>query len=409
MTVCVLGLGYIGLPLALLLADNGVKVLGFDVDAQKLARLENNLLTLKERGLEQLFASVQKKGTFSVVQTVPTAESYIIAVPTPQTDRHSDLSYIYKSLEFIHPHYQPGSLIVLESTVGPSDCESKIIPELRKWNVDFKFAHCPERAVPGNTLQEMTRNDRVIGGITRQDAKSAQRLYKKFVTGSISLTTPNQAATVKTMENTYRAVNIALANEFAKIATELHLDVWEAIALANHHPRVAIHRPSVGVGGHCIPVDPWFFVGESKQSQLIEAALLVNQQMPQFVADKVQLLIKQHKIKKPMIGLLGYTYKKNVDDTRETPVEHLIACLESAATILITDPYLTMIKGRKLESLDTLLSTVSIVILTTDHNEFSKILFKNYPNIKIVYDTQHLFTPKNFEGSSSYHYVLGKG
>lgn len=408
MTVCVLGLGYIGLPLALLLADSGVSVVGFDVDERKLSELSNGNLPLIENGLEQLFSSVKNKKTFTVSDKVPLADAYIVAVPTPQTNHQSDLSYVLKSLEYIQPNYKKNSLIILESTVGPSDCGKIIVPQLSKWNVPFRFAHCPERAVPGNTLKEMTTNDRVIGGVTKKDAQLAKKLYQHFVTGSISLTTPNQAATVKTMENTYRAVNIALANEFAKIAHELKLDVWEAIELANHHPRVHIHLPSIGVGGHCIPVDPWFFVGESKESKLIETALQVNNQMPEYIAMQLKQLILTHKLKNPVIGILGYTYKKNVDDVRETPVQTVIDQLLKSGTVLVNDPYISQIKGQKTTDLKTVLSKSSMIVLATNHDQYASIVFKQYPNVKIVFDAHNLFSTKNFKQSAAHYYSLGR-
>lgn len=407
--VTVLGMGYIGFPTGLLLADAGFEVYGFDIDKKRITILKNGELPFKERGLKELFQNVKSKKTFSPVEKIEPADVFIIAVPTPLSkDNKADLSYIFSALEDIKTVFKDGNLIVLESTVGLLDCDKKIIPRIAKFGKKFHFAHVPEKAIPGNTLYEMVQNDRVIGGLTREATEVTAKIYSSFVKGQIIFTTTKVAAVSKVMENTFRDVNIALANEFAKIADELDFDVWEAITIANHHPRVNIHQPGPGVGGHCIPIDPWFLIGESSQTKIIPLARSINDGMSDYICNKINNLIKKYKIENPIIGILGYAYKKNVSDFRETPAEYLIKLFEGKYKVFINDPFVTT-SSREMIGLEKILNKSEVIILVTDHDIYQQINFNKYPNIKFIFDSRNLFNNNNFKKSKVKLYKLGGG
>lgn len=408
-TISVLGLGYIGLPTALMLAKSGYKVNGFDTDKGKINLLKKGKLPFAENGLEKLYREAVKKGNFSPVENLNPADAFIIAVPTPQKEKgQADLKYVLSAINEIGKVLRDGNLVILESTVGPTDCERQIVPEIEKFKKSFYFAHCPEKAIPGNTLFEMVNNDRIVGGLKSEDADLAEKIYSKFVKGRIYKTTPKIAAASKVMENTYRDVNIALANEFSEIAEEMGFNVWEAIELANKHPRVAIHQPGPGVGGHCIPIDPYFLIGGASDALLIKQSRQINDSMPKVIASRVKKLIKNMDLINPTIGVLGYAYKKDVDDFRETPSETLIKILSKDFNILVSDPHVKS-PPRNLVTDDELLKNSSVAILITDHEVYRDLEFQKYPNIKVVYDSRNILGAKNFKNSSAALYKLGVG
>jgi UDP-N-acetylglucosamine 2-epimerase (non-hydrolysing) len=402
--VTVLGLGYIGLPTSLLMAKAGIETNGFDIDLSKIKSLSNEELFFEEQGLDKLFKKALKRETFSASSTLKNSDIYIIAVPTPQKKGTAELKYVISALSLIKEVFKDGDLIILESTVGPRDCLDVIVPIIKKWNKKFLFSHCPERAIPGNTLHEMVHNDRIIGGIDKESNKESIKLYSQFVKGKLFPTDPTTAAACKVMENTYRSTNIALANEFAQIASELDFNVWEAINLSNKHPRVNIHLPGPGVGGHCIPIDPWFFINSKKENTVIEKSLVVNENMCKIVVGDVLKLMKKNNIRKPTIGLLGYAYKKNVDDYRDTPTQKIYDLISKKFKVKINDPY---INNDQFEKLDKVLSTCEVVILSTDHDEYKKIDFKKYPNIKFIYDSRNLFEQTDIDDTNIKLYKLG--
>jgi UDP-N-acetyl-D-mannosaminuronic acid dehydrogenase len=405
-TVSVLGLGYIGLPTALLLAKSGLAVKGYDIDQRKLQKLQKNELPFNELGLDALFKSVLRKKNFSASNTLANSDVYVIAVPTPQINGSADLQFVLKALSEIKKVFASGNTVILESTIGPTDCDNIIIPLLKRWKKEFKFVHCPERAIPGNTLHEMVHNDRIIGALDKKSAIFATQLYKKFVKGDLFTTTPMIAAACKVMENTYRAVNIALANEFTQLADQLGFNVWEAIELANKHPRVNIHQPGPGVGGHCIPIDPWFFVHNSKNG-VISKALSINDHMPKYVAEKTVELLRKNKLRNPTIGILGYAYKKNVDDSRETPSESIARSLEKKFRILVTDPFVTK-TARKMDTLSEVLSEADVIIIATDHDQYAQIKFGKYSQLKLIIDTKNILHLKQMGNAKTVLYTLGK-
>lgn len=403
-TVSVLGLGYIGLPTALLMANAGIETRGFDIDKNKINSLVKNKLFFEEEGLEKLFNEVILKKSFSASFILKNSDVFVIAVPTPQKKGTAELKYIISALEMIKSKFKNGNLIILESTVGPRDCVDIIIPIIKSWGKNFLFSHCPERAIPGNTLNEMINNDRIIGGSDIQSNDATKTLYSRFVKGNLFSTDPTTAAACKVMENTYRSTNIALANEFSQIATELDFNVWEAIELSNKHPRVNIHQPSPGVGGHCIPIDPWFFITSKQRNTLIEKGLRINESMPSIVSTNLIKLVNKHKLTKPIIGILGYAYKKNVDDFRETPSQKIYDLLSKKFDVKITDPYINI---PIISKLDKVLSSSEAIIICTDHDIYKGINFKKYPNIKFVYDTRNLFSILEFINTKIKLYKLG--
>lgn len=405
--ITVLGLGYIGLPMALLLAKAGHEVVGYDVVQTKIDQLTKNQLYFEENGLSELFIEVQKKRTFRPQTTMATAEVYIVAVPTPQDKGTADLRYVIAALEKIKTVFKPGGLIVVESTIGPRDAIDKLLPIISSWNIPYLFSYCPERAIPGSTLDEMVNNDRIIGAEDKLSLSRTKELYSSFVKGKLLTSTTTIAASSKVMENTYRAVNIALANEFALLAENLQFNVWEAIKLANHHPRVKIHQPGPGVGGHCIPIDPWFFVSHSQHPSLIEHALNLNEQMAHHISNQVKKLIEEKQIKNPIIGILGYAYKPNVDDSRETPTEKLISNLKEY-TVLVSDPFVSKTQTTTaLVDQDTLLSQADLVIIATAHTTYSQVNFALYPKIKILYDAVNILPKQAYSNSQAEYHLLG--
>jgi nucleotide sugar dehydrogenase len=407
-TVSVVGLGYIGLPMALLLARAGHRVQGFDITQAKVNQLNNGKLYFSEPGLDELFAEVRALQTFSAGTTLQPADTFIVAVPTPQHNGAADLSFVHSALAAIKQVFRPGNLVIIESTIGPRDAVDVLIPEITGWGMEFSFAYCPERAIPGSTLNEMVNNDRIIGSEDQVSLDKAKQLYSSFVTGELLTTSTTVAASCKVMENTYRAVNIALANELAVLADQLQFDVWEAIKLANHHPRVKLHQPGPGVGGHCIPIDPWFFVSHSQRPSLIERALTLNDQMGQYVANQVKGLIEELGLTNPVIGILGYAYKPNVDDARETPTEHILHHLVGLTT-LVSDPHVTQTHTTtQLKPEAEVLAQADVVIIATAHAHYHNLDFNHCPKLKLIYDCHNCLPMASYAASQVPYRALGK-
>ena len=319
----VLGLGYVGLPTAAMFATNGFEVIGVDPNPALRRSLETGASEVSEPGLNALVQAAFKSGNLTFREAPVPAEAYIIAVPTPLTDDKSpDLSYVEAASRSIVPCLAKGNLVILESTVPPGTTQNVVAPILEESGLrvgeDLYLAHCPERVLPGALLKELTENDRVIGGVTRESSERARDLYAAFVTGETHLTDAATAETAKVVENTYRDVNIALANELARVCTAAGLDVWEVIRLANLHPRVNVLNPGPGVGGHCIPVDPWFLVDAAPdEARLIPLSRLINDAQPELVASMVQEAVAG--VDKPHITLIGLAYKGDIGDTRASP------------------------------------------------------------------------------------------
>ena len=354
-TVCVLGLGYIGLPMACTFANHGLEVVGVDINPQVLSTLRNGELHISEPGLHSLVKGALDTKRLTIKETPVEADAFIIAVPTPfyedQRGTYRDLSYrladmraVEVATESIVKHLRPGNLVILESTSPPLTTVELVRPILERSGLkagsDFHLAYSPERVLPGKILEELTENARVIGGIDKASSEAGRDLYAHFVKGEIVLTDATTAEMVKLMENTYRDVNIAIAMEFSRLAERFGVDIWEAINIANRHPRVKILNPGPGVGGHCISVDPWFLVEAAPDlTELITAARHVNDQQPWFVVNLVKRAVG-NKLNGILIAALGLAFKPDVDDLRESPaIETARLLAEAGATVRSYEPY----------------------------------------------------------------------
>jgi len=411
--ICVLGLGYIGLPTALLLATHGYKVVGVDVNKKVVDMLNQGEAPFNEQGLDELLKDA--KNNFVAQTEVEDADVFLIAVPTPleKSIRVADLRYVRSAAEMIYPHLKRGNLVILESTVPPGTSEKLVIPILEKSGLkvgEFYFAHCPERAIPGRTIYEMIHNDRVIGGFDSKSAELAKEIYSSFVKGNIYLTDIKTAEFVKLIENTYRDVNIALANEFAQIAEECGINIWEAIELANKHPRVNILKPGPGVGGHCIAIDPWFLTENSTKCRMILLAREINDSMPNYVLQIVRSLLKG--VRDPVITVFGVAYKGNVDDTRETPALKFIRLAENEGyEVRCYDPHVKEFEYEILD-LDEAVRGSDCIVIIADHNIFKDIdpqkIAKLMRNKNIV-DTRNLLDHEKWRKAGFKVKVLGDG
>jgi UDP-N-acetyl-D-mannosaminuronic acid dehydrogenase len=356
-TVCVVGLGYVGLPTAATLASRGVDVIGVDVNSEVVAAVNAGKPLFPEPDLDMLLRAATTIGKLRATSRPEPADAFLIAVPTPfNDDKSPNLDFIDAAADAIGPVLNPGNIVILESTspVGTTARLAarlaRIRPELRfpparrGEQLDVYVAHCPERVLPGHMVRELVENDRIIGGMTEGCAERAEAVYRLFLRGNLFRTDAPTAELVKLVENAFRDVNIAFANELSLICDQLGLDVWSVIELANRHPRVSILRPGAGVGGHCIAVDPWFIISAApEQSRLIRIAREVNDAKPKFIV--TQILERAERFKRPIIACLGLTYKPDVDDTRESPAIEIARQLarSSQECILVADPELRVL------------------------------------------------------------------
>lgn len=384
--ICVLGLGYIGLPTASTFATNGVHVIGVDVNPQVIETLRSGNPHIYEPGLRTLVQAALGSGNLVISDQPGPADAFIIAVPTPfYDDKRADLRFVVSAAESIVPCLRAGNLVVLESTSPPRTTLDIVAPILErsglKAGADIHLAYSPERVLPGQILRELTENARVIGGVNRLSAEAGRDLYALFVRGEIIQTDATTAEMVKLMENTYRDVNIAIANEFARLAERFGVDAWEAIALANRHPRVSILNPGPGVGGHCISVDPWFLVEAAPDlTPLIHTARKVNDSQPRHVVDLVQRalgLSSREGLAGRRIAALGLAYKPDVDDFRESPaieVVHLLA--QAGAVVRAFDPYQTeshLLEIPSVASLPEALAGAELILLLVNHRPLRQL------------------------------------
>jgi UDP-N-acetyl-D-mannosaminuronic acid dehydrogenase len=409
--VAVIGLGYIGLPTAVALATRGVDVVGVDVNEATVEAVSRGEVPFVEPELAIGVSGAVSRGNLEASTKTPEADAFIIAVPTPfNADHTADLTYVRSAVEQIAPRLRGGEVIVLESTSPPGTTEamSRWLGELRSDLIaphageglpDFHVAHCPERVLPGRIMIEMVTNDRVIGGVTQTCAKRAASIYRVFSQGELLLTDAASAEMAKLVENAYRDVNIAFANELSLIGEELQLDVWEVIRLANHHPRVNILTPGPGVGGHCIAVDPWFIVGAAPElSRLIRTAREVNDGKPHHVAQ--QVIAKTSRFRDPTVACLGLSYKANIDDLRESPALDIVVGIAEGLPdldIRVAEPFVDALPAAlanrpnvKLQHAPAAIDDADIVVLLVDHDHF-RSLSRSRLDGKVVYDTRGLW------------------
>lgn len=397
-TVSVLGLGYIGLPTASVLASRGFRVFGYDVRPEIVDTINQGKIHIEEPDLDILVRSAVNSGQLTAAHEPQPADVFILCVPTPKRADHSpDLSYVEQACQAVRPLLKPGNLLILESTSPPQTTDKIVVgmaaPEELTVGEDLFVAHCPERVLPGRILLEVVQNDRVVGGVTPACTAVAQRFYETFVNGEVLPTSALAAEITKLTENSYRDVNIAFANELSILADSLGVDPWEVISLANRHPRVNILSPGPGVGGHCISVDPWFLVHANPElTPLIRTAREVNDSKPHYVVAHIARLARQFSA--PKIGCLGLTYKGDVDDLRESPSLEIVRALlqQNIGEVLACDPYISAARFTEfpLHSLETVLRESQILVLLTDHRPF-KTIARRILQEKVVVDTRGIW------------------
>lgn len=401
--VNVIGLGYIGLPTALMLAAHGVEVIGTDYNNRLVSTLASGATTFQEKGLDELFCEAQKAGIrFS--SEYQHADVYIISVPTPydKFSKKLDSHFVIDAVKDVLNVCPKGATLVIESTISPGTIDRCICPIIEesgfKVGKDIHLAHAPERIIPGNMVYELMHNNRTIGADEPAIGEKIKTLYATFCQGKIVTTSIRSAEMTKVVENTFRAVNIAFANELAKICRHADMDVYEIIQICNMHPRVNILTPGPGVGGHCIPVDPWFLVGDYPSlTKVIEASLKTNEAMPEFVLARIHTIMQERGMTDiSRVGLYGLTYKENVDDFRESPTLQLLEyqVQHLAEPLKVYDPFVTKdVVKHQYHILDQFLADVDLVVIMVGHDEFKQNMDKF--SGKVILDTRKVCSLPN--------------
>lgn len=399
MKVCVVGLGYIGLPTAMMLASHGVEVEAVDYNKELVEKLKNGHVTFEENGIKELFNDAVKGG-IKFVTEYPIADIYIVAVPTPYIEetKKIDATYVKNAVEQVLAICKENAIVVVESTISPGTIDRDVRPIIEKSGKKISIAHAPERIIPGNMIYELVNNSRTIGSDSKEVGEKIREVYASFCKGEIVLTDIKTAEMSKVVENTFRDINIAFANELSKICRKGGMDVHEIIRIANKHPRVNILQPGPGVGGHCISVDPWFLVGDfPDEAQLIYQARKVNSEMPKFVLDRIQTIMQEKGILSlDRVGLYGLTYKENVDDVRESPTLQLLDVISEIGMTApaVYDPMVTKdIVSRQYHDFDEFLGDVDMVVVLVGHSHLreniSRLIGKTVldtRNISILHD-----------------------
>ncbi len=395
----VIGLGYIGLPTALMMASHGVEVVGTDYNKELVDTLNAGKTTFKEDGLDELFDAAVKSGIkFSTEYQV--TDVYIVSVPTPYDafSKKVDARYVEAAVKSVMEVCPKGATVVIESTISPGTIDKHVRPivEANGFVIgkDLNLVHAPERIIPGNMVYELLHNNRTIGADDKEIGEKIKALYSSFCQGEIVVTDIRTAEMTKVVENTFRDINIAYANELAKICRSDNMDVYEIIRIANKHPRVNILSPGPGVGGHCISVDPWFLVGDYPGlANIILAARKINDGMPEFVLERVHDIMKENNMTDvSRVGLYGLTYKENVDDMRESPTLQMLESMEKhlcGNLVKVYDPYITKdVVPNQMHDLDEFLNSVDLVVLLVGHNEIKENMDKLKG--KVILDTRNI-------------------
>lgn len=402
--VNVIGMGYIGLPTALMLASHGVQVVGTDYNVKLIETLRQGRTTFKEEGLEELFLKAVTAG-IEFSNEYQETDMYIVSVPTPYDEKSKkvDASYVEKAVEEVLNVCIKGTVLIIESTVSPGTIDRHIRPKVEEKGYiigkDIHLVHAPERIIPGNMVYELIHNSRTIGADDREIGEKVKAVYESFCQGEIVVTDVRTAEMTKVVENTFRDINIAYANELAKICRSDNMDVYEIIRIANKHPRVNILQPGPGVGGHCISVDPWFLVGDYPGlANIILAARKINDSMPEFVLERIYEIMKKEGITSvDRIGLYGLTYKENIDDMRESPTLQMLESMEKHLcidAIKVYDPFISKdVVSNQYHDLDQFLDDIDFIVLMVGHNE----IINNMEKIrnKVILDTRKIC---DFEG-----------
>lgn len=395
-----IGLGYIGLPTAAMMANAGHVVAGVDVDEKVIDQIRSGCRHVMEPDVRDTAVAALRSGTLTLAHTLESdADAYVICVPTPTLEHKADLRYVQQAAADVAARAKSGNLIVLESTVPPGTVENTVVRALEnagKSPDGFHIAHCPERVIPGRTIHELRHNARVVGGRRPVDAARAKSLYSSFCDGEISETDCTTAELVKVVENTFRDVNLAFANELALLSEVLHVDVWEVIRLANKHPRVNVLRPGPGVGGHCIPVDPHFLSAANPfVTELIQTARRVNERMPHVVIRMIEEMLAPIRVPSH-IALLGVSYKAEIDDTRESPARAVLGLLqERRYRVSAYDPFAKQFSIPLAESVEDAVRDADLIALMTDHEAFTTIepgAIAQHVRRKNIIDTRNVLT-----------------
>lgn len=394
----IIGLGYIGLPTALMFASHGVETVGTDYNKELVDTLNNGRTTFEEEGLDELYSEAVKSGIRFSAEYMKT-DMYIIAVPTPydKASKKIDASYVVAAVKNVLEVCPKGATVVIESTVSPGTIDRFVRPVIKEYGFetgkDINLVHAPERIIPGNMVYELLHNSRTIGADDPEIGEKVKKYYSSFCQGEIVVTDIRTAEMTKVVENTFRDINIAFANELAKICRSDGMDVYEIIRIANKHPRVNILSPGPGVGGHCISVDPWFLVGDYPgTAKLIKQAREINDSMPEFVLGRISEIMKENNIKDVgRVGLYGLTYKENVDDIRESPTLQMLESMERhlASGIKVYDPYVKRdVCENQYHDLDKFLECTDMVVLLVGHDEIKGNMDKLKG--KIILDTRNI-------------------
>ncbi|MBR2522338.1 MAG: nucleotide sugar dehydrogenase [Coriobacteriales bacterium] len=415
--VCVIGCGYIGLPTSAMFASSGCDMLAVDLSEKVVDNLNAGRITIEEPGLAELVADAVAAGKLRAALAPEPADAFIIAVPTPFVDdgsRACDLSYVMAAVESVLPVLEEGNLLVVESTIAPRSIDDFVVPAVEaagfRVGESVFVAHCPERVLPGKIIYELVHNNRIIGGVTPACTAAATELYRTFVVGEILQTEAKVAELSKCMENTFRDVNIALANELAMVCDELDIDCLEVIRLANKHPRVNLHTPGPGVGGHCLAIDPYFICAKAPETaKLIKLARDINCGMPEFVCGKVDAHFAARGIapKSAKVVALGVTYKGNIDDCRQSPAMDAIALLEERGySVAVFDPH---VEQYGCSDPKVLFEGADLAIVLTDHNEFKGDALGEFVaamRTPIIYDTRNIVSTE-LVGAQVYNFGNG--
>ncbi len=418
MDICIIGLGYIGLPTAAMFATHGHRVLGVDVNQKVIDALNKGKIIIEEPNLEETVNVAVKEGTLRAAMEPEESDAFIICVPTPiKSDKTADLTYVESGIRRIIPFLKKGNIVILESTSPPGTTRDFMGSILKEAGFipgqDVHLAYCPERVLPGRILIELKENSRVVGGINEESADIVKDLYKSFVKGEIYISEATTAEMCKLMENTYRDVNIALANELAMLCEKMKVNAWDVIKYANKHPRVNLHMPGPGVGGHCIAVDPWFIIEKQPETaKIMDLARNTNDNMPQYVLKRIKSLTKNVQgIKK--VCILGVTYKPNVDDMRESPIIELIHLLKEQGDFepVVVDKHVDL-DGSKERNLYEAAKDSHLMVLAVNHNEFKELDFerlKDTMKCPVVLDTRNFWDAETIEKAGMEYHLLGWG
>lgn len=389
--ICVVGLGYIGLPTAAVLGSRGYKIHGVEINSKAVETINSGKAHIVEPDLDILVRAAVTTGNLKAFTEPAESDIFMICVPTPLTDENKpELSYVKSATKSIVPYLKQGDLVILESTSPPGTTEmieEIVLKESDHQKGDIHFAHAPERVLPGKILREVVENDRIIGGIDDASTEKAAGFYGSFVTGKLLKTHCRTAETAKLVENAFRDTNIAFANELSLFCEKMDLDVWELIRLANHHPRVNILNPGPGVGGHCIAVDPWFLVDCAPElTNLIRTSREVNEAKPHWVVDRV--IAKAERFKNPTIACLGLAYKPDIDDLRESPAVEIVEELQrrNIGDLKIVEPNLESHNSFSLVSLNEAIEDADIIVILVGHKPFLSIPAAKLAE-KIIIDT----------------------